>query len=185
MESVLRRPNRQVRRCRQGRRRELRVFSYSLPPPNPLPRTHFSEGRGCAGAGGGSYFSKNRVFSGGSAPSPPRACLALVHRFILCFLEARLASPFGGGGPAEPGRKGFLSEGIPPPSRLPARVLRPGGARPEPTGAEAETGIGKAPQALNASPRTPRFRRKAGAFLQSGRFRWLRCYPPPYPLPLL
>ena len=32
-------------------------------------------------------------------------------------------------------------------------------------------------------PRTPRFRRKARAFLQTGRFRWLRCYPPPYPLP--
>ena len=30
-------------------------------------------------------------------------------------------------------------------------------------------------------PRTPRFRRKVGAFLQAGRFRWLRCYPPPAP----
>ena len=27
----------------------------------------------------------------------------------------------------------------------------------------------------------PRFRRKVGAFLQAGRFRWLRCYPPPAP----
>ena len=97
MESVLRRPNRQVRRCRRRRRRELRVFSYNLPPPAPSRKGNERRRMDCL-YGRGSFFSKNRVFSGGSAPSPPRACLALVHRFILCFLEAGLASTYGGAG---------------------------------------------------------------------------------------
>ena len=75
-----------------GRFRWLRCY----PPPAPSRKGNERRRMDCL-YGRGSFFSKNKVFSGGSAPSPPRACLALVHRFILCFLEARLASPFGGG----------------------------------------------------------------------------------------
>ena len=42
---------------------------------------------------------------------------------------------------SNPFRPGFAG----PPSRLPARVLRPSGARPGPTGAEAETGAERCP----------------------------------------
>ena len=97
------------------------------------------EGGWLVGTGGGPYFSKNKVFSGGSGLgcrlgrswtvptghqdplAPPRACLALVRHFILCFLESGLASPFWGARRSRVGR-GFLpgdSHPLPPPAHIP------------------------------------------------------------------
>ena len=59
---------------------------------------------------------------------------------------------------------------------------------PEPPPTRRGSGLGcrlgrswTVPTGHQDPPRTPRFRRKARAFLQTGRFRWLRCYPPPAP----
>ena len=61
-------------------------------------------------------------------------------------------------------------------SHLPVRVLVPGGHRPGPTGAEAETGVGKAPLALNASPAPPPTRRGSAPLAPPVRARSLLAY---------
>ena len=94
-----------------GRFRWLRCY----PPPAPSrARTLQKEGAALAREGDFIFhilsFSRGQVSAAASVGpgrcppgtrtplAPPRACLALVHRFILCFLEAELASPYGGAG---------------------------------------------------------------------------------------
>ena len=80
------------------------IFSKGGKPPLCIPPTGESTPpypllRGGAPVSAAASVGPGRCPPGTRPPlAPPRACLALVHHFILCFLEAELASPYGGAG---------------------------------------------------------------------------------------